>query len=97
MLLDGVLQQNEIVVGHSNTGDYKIHIEQDGKDLRRVELKTRQININNIGEIVIEDEGRFRTRVMGRSDATTVSIVADSPLPTTITAIEHIVTYIRRG
>lgn len=95
--IDGVLQLRQIFTLYSNTGYYRIEVQQSGKEIRAKELKPRTIGVSSIGVMPILEEGKFSATVMGKADNTRVFIVNDTPLPCSITSIQWIADFIRRN
>lgn len=77
------VQVEMVVAEHRNSGEYVIRQEMDNRANR---TRTRAYDAGTL----IESEGELRTFLNGDAKTSSWIIVNDTPLPTTITAVEFV-------
>ncbi|RMH16130.1 MAG: hypothetical protein D6698_10125 [Gammaproteobacteria bacterium] len=96
-VVEGNLQLRNMTVYHRDTGTYNVVITPYGRSpITRVFTPSVLGRGNTLlGQVLIEEEGEYYTKIMGAAGDTTIDLINDTPLPSTFTGVEFIGTFIQ--
>lgn len=94
--VEGTIQVRALTVHHKDTGTYTIDITPQGRPTHSRTYVPSLMGSSSavFGQVLIEEYGKFYTKVLASNQGTEIKIKNDTPLPSTFVGAEYIITFV---